>query len=108
MLTKFEKSQKENKMQLSYSSLSVFKSCPRCFYLDRKLKIPRPQGIKSGMPGVIDLILKNQMAPFGGALPPMLQGIALLDGFQIYNGPDLKKMQYWKTNPLKMEDGKGM
>ena len=94
-------------MQLSYSSLSAMKSCQRCFYLDRKYKLNRPQGIKSGMPGAVDKILKEQLAPYGGSLPPSLMGENMLKGYQLYNGSDLKKMQNWKTNPMRMEDGKG-
>ena len=84
-------------MQLSYSSLSIFKNCPRCFYLDRKLKIPRPQGIKSGVPAAVDKILKESAVSILG----------LPEGFKFYSGPDLKKMQHWKSNPYKMEDSKG-
>ena len=96
-------------MQLSYSSLSVMKNCPRCFYYDRRLKIPRPQGIKSGMPNAVDSHLKKMLEPslYKGTLPPHLLGDPRLEGFELYCGSDLKKMQNWKSNPYKMEDGKG-
>lgn len=94
-------------IQLSYSSLSVKKDCPRCFYADRKLKIPRPQGIKSGMPVAVDNILKDGLEVYRGSLPPALRNIPELYGFQLYAGTDLAKMRHWKSNPLKMEDTKG-
>lgn len=93
--------------QLSYSSLSIFKECMRCFYQDRKLKLPRPQGIKSGVPVAVDKIIKEQFEPYRGKLPPCLQGDPRLDGFVLYDGPELKKMRHWKSNPLKMRDSEG-
>lgn len=94
-------------IQLSYSSLSIFKECLRCFYLDRKLKIPRPQGIKSGVPVAVDNILKQGLEVYRGSLPPVLKNIPELEGFQLYDGSDLAKMRHWKSNPLKMTDTKG-
>ena len=94
-------------MQLSYSSLSVMKSCARCFYFDRRLKLPRPRGIKSGMPNAVDRILKEALAAYQGDLPPVLKVESKLQGFQLYKGADLKKMRHWKTNPYKMEDPNG-
>lgn len=94
-------------IQLSYSSLSVMKDCQRCFYFDRKLKKPRPQGIKSGMPVAVDNHLKAGLEKYRGSLPPGLAAEPKLKGFQLYDGPDMKKMQHWKSNPLKMVDAKG-
>lgn len=94
-------------MQLSYSALSVFKDCRRCFWLDRNKKLSRPRGIFSSLPTGIDGLLKEQLEPFRGSLPPTLQGYTQLEGFQLYVGADLAKMRNWKTNPLKMTDSKG-
>lgn len=93
--------------QFSYSSLSGIKDCQRCFYYDRKLKVPQPQGIKSGMPAVVDKIIKESFENSRGKLPPELQGFPQLKGFVLYDGPDLKKMRHWKSNPLKMSDAEG-
>lgn len=94
-------------MQLSYSALGIFKSCKLCFWLDRNKKILRPRGIMSSLPNGIDGLLKTQLEPFRGSLPPVLQGQAALEGYELYAGPDLAKMRNWKTNPLKMTDSKG-
>lgn len=94
-------------MQLSYSALSIFKECPRCFWLDRNKKILRPRGIFSSLPTGIDSILKEKLEEFRGKLPPMLKDYPQLEGFQLYDGDELKYMRNWKTNPLKMEDEKG-
>ena len=92
--------------QLSYSSLSVFKDCRRCFWLDRNRKITRPRGIFSSLPNGIDGLLKKKLEVCRGSLPPALN-VPELQGFQLYAGTDLAKMRNWKTNPLKMQDTKG-
>jgi hypothetical protein len=87
--------------------MSVKKDCPRCFYADRKLKITRPEGIKSGMPNAVDNILKKSLAQYQGDLPPVLKAEPRLQGFQLYTGSDLKKMRHWASNPYSMMDAKG-
>lgn len=89
-------------MNLSYSSLSMMKDCKRCFYLDRRLKMTRPQGIKSGMPTAVDNILKEQLEPYRGALPPVLDGHDRLSGFVLYKDPEMAKMRHWASNPLNL------
>lgn len=94
-------------MQLSYSALSIFKACPRCFFLDRNKKFKRPEGIRSSFPVGVDKILKSKLEAFRGSLPPALASCPELKGFQLYTGSDLNKMRNWKTNPLLMKDLKG-
>ena len=94
-------------MQLSYSALSIFKECPRCFWLDRNRKFTRPRGIFSSFPGGVDKILKEKLEAFRGKLPPSLADCPELKGFELYSGNDLKIMRDWKTNPMKMKDNKG-
>ena len=94
-------------MQLSYSALGVFEECQHCFWLDRNQKVTRPRGIMSSLPVGIDGLLKLKLERFRGSLPPGLAAEERLKGFQLYTGPDLKAMRNWKTNPLKMQDGKG-
>jgi hypothetical protein len=93
--------------QLSYSALSIFKECPRCFWLDRNKKFFRPRGIFSSFPGGVDLILKKKLEQFRGKLPPALAVEPKLNGFQLYAGKDLALMRNWKTNPLCMKDERG-
>lgn len=94
-------------MNLSYSSLSDMKSCGRCFYFDRKFNIKRPQGIKSGMPTAVDGILKESLEVFRGGLPPALKSYQELNGFELYEGADLKKMRHWNSNPMNIDLGNG-
>lgn len=46
---------------ISQSALGLFKSCPKCFWLDKNKKIKRPQGIKASIMGGIDLAMKNSV-----------------------------------------------
>lgn len=94
-------------MNLSYSSLSDMKRCLRCFYIDRKLNIKRPQGIKSSMPENVDSILKESLEAFRGSLPPSLAAYEQLKGFTLYAGADLKKMRHWNSNPMNIDLGGG-
>lgn len=94
-------------MQLSYSALSIFKECPRCFWLDRNKKFCRPRGIFSSFPGGVDAILKRKLEVYRGSLPPALEEYPELKGFTLYAGKDLAKMRNWKTNPMSMTDEKG-
>ena len=64
-------------MQLSASSLSVFKDCKRCFYLDKKMKAPRPRGIFSSLPGGIDGLLKKRLDEYRGRLSPDLEDLRI-------------------------------
>lgn len=59
-------------LRLSPSTLNLFADCKRCFYLDVKLKKPRPRGIFPSLPGGIDRLLKAYFDTFrvGGTLPP--------------------------------------
>lgn len=94
-------------MQLSNSSLSVFCDCPRCFFLDKKLGIPRPRGIFSSLPGGIDKILKEQMDANRGKLPEMLR-VPETAGYVLFDDPALmKKYRHWKSSPLKYTDAAG-
>lgn len=93
--------------QLSYSSLSIYSNCKKCFWLDRNKKFTRPRGIFSSFPGGVDKILKEKLEKFRGQLPPALAECSELKGFQLYSGSDLGQMRNWKTNSMQMKDTKG-
>lgn len=95
-------------MQLSYSSIGTFESCPRCFWLDRNKKISRPRGIMSSMPGAVDEILKKNLEEYRtkGELPESMKS-PLLEGFQLFKDTaTLKKFRNWKTS-ITYTDKKG-
>jgi len=45
---------------LSRSKIDLFLSCPRCFYLDRRLGIPRPPGFPFSLNLAVDTLLKKE------------------------------------------------
>ncbi len=45
---------------LSRSKVDLFLSCPRCFYLDRRLGIARPPGFPFNLNSAVDTLLKNE------------------------------------------------
>ncbi len=47
-------------MRLSRSKIDLFLNCPKCFYLDVKLKIKRPPGYPFTINTEIDRLLKNE------------------------------------------------
>lgn len=64
-------------IQLSASTLSLFKECPRCFWLQLKAGVHRPQGIFPSLPGGMDGVIKTYFDKFRGTkegLPPELRG----------------------------------
>ena len=65
-----------DKIRLSPSTINLFCDCPRCFYLQVKLKLGRPRGIFPSLPGGIDKVLKANSEQFreAGKLPPNLEG----------------------------------
>ena len=46
--------------KLSRSKIDLFVECPRCFYLDRRLGISRPQGFPFNLNSAVDLLLKKE------------------------------------------------
>jgi hypothetical protein len=92
-------------MRLSYSSLSTFLDCPRCFYLEKKYNTRRPDGIKSSMPTAVDEILKGNLDPLRttGDLPAGLLALPEITGWKLLSDRILlKKMRHWNSNPYKV------
>ena len=45
---------------LSRSKVELYKDCPRCFYLDRRLGIARPAGFPFNLNSAVDALLKTE------------------------------------------------
>ncbi len=45
---------------LSRTKVELFMNCPRCFYLDRRLGIPRPAGFPFNLNSAVDTLLKTE------------------------------------------------
>lgn len=95
-------------MQLSNSAIGLFIECKRCFYLDRKLKIPRPRGIFPSLPNGVDLTVKARIDQFRGQLPPELQ-TEKLEGWRLFEDTvKLRQYRQWNSSgALKYTDKKG-
>lgn len=93
-------------MQLSPSALSILTDCPRCFYLDRRLKTKRPRGIFPSLPGGMDGVLKtwSDTRRQDGILEALAKNHPNLALFA--DGEVLKKWRNWRTGP-KFSDAKG-
>lgn len=64
-------------IQLSASTLSLFKECPRCFWLQLKVGVHRPKTIFPSLPGGMDGVIKIYFDQFRGTkegLPPEISG----------------------------------
>ncbi len=46
--------------KLSRSKIDLFLSCPRCFYLDRRLGVGRPPGFPFALNSAVDTLLKQE------------------------------------------------
>lgn len=87
-------------MRLSHSSLSIFRDCPRCFWMEKVKGVKRPEGIKATLMNGIDSVLKDfaESVIQRGAQHPLFNGS--LTGATLY--PDrlrLKKWQHWASGP---------
>ena len=46
--------------KLSRSKVELYMNCPRCFYLDRRLKVGQPPGFPFNLNSAVDSLLKNE------------------------------------------------
>lgn len=85
------------KLQLSPSGIALFKDCPRCFWLDKNERKPRPRGIFPSLPGGIDLILKTHYDTYRmkGELPPEIR--SQLQGSLFRDLVQLNQWRNWRT-----------
>lgn len=49
-----------NSFRLSRSKIDLYISCPRCFYLDRRLGVARPPGFPFALNNAVDTLLKKE------------------------------------------------
>ncbi|OGF99663.1 hypothetical protein A2Y99_01340 [Candidatus Gottesmanbacteria bacterium RBG_13_37_7] len=52
--------QSSQSFKISRSKIDLFMECPRCFYLDRRLGIPRPSMPGFSLNSAVDQLLKNE------------------------------------------------
>ena len=87
---------------LSPSSLSLFKNCPRCFWLQCNKGLTRPAGLYASLPFGMDKALKKRFDYFRekGTLPPELyklgNGLVLFDNVMLALWRNNKQGIRWK------------
>lgn len=81
---------------LSYSSLSLFRECPRCFWLDKVKGIKRPDTIFPSLPSGMDGVIKKYFDKYRskGELPPELKG--KIKGKLFSNQALLEEWRNWR------------
>ena len=64
---------------LSRSKVALYQECPRCFYLDRRLGISRPEGFPFNLNSAVDTLLKKEFDGFRrkGEPHPLMSGARL-------------------------------
>jgi len=82
-------------MRLSPSTLNLFLECPKCFWLQFRADIHRPQGPFSSLPSGMDSLIKKYFDQYRllGQLPPELAG--KVDNAQLF--PDLESLNQWRS-----------
>lgn len=82
---------------LSVSSLSLFRECPRCFWLDKNRKVKRPRGIFPSLPKGMDRVMKAQVESLIATSQeiPALAGIVGATPFR--DRERMKKFRSWRT-----------
>lgn len=97
----------DKKVTLSPSALSLFKDCPRCFWLEKVKNIKRPRGIFPSLPGGMDRVIKTYFDTFRakGAMPPELH-IDAFKGIRLFGDQvQLEAWRAWRTGLQYHEDG---
>ena len=56
--------------RVSRSKIDLFIECPRCFYMDRRLGIPRPPGFPFSLNNAVDELLKKEFDGYRAAGEP--------------------------------------
>ncbi len=90
--------------KLSPSTLSLFRECPRCFWLEKVKAIKRPRGIFPSLPGGMDLVIKKYFDKYrlNNELPPEIQG--KITGRLFPDIATLEKWRNWRNSDLRYED----
>lgn len=95
--------------QVSPSGLSLFKDCPRCFWLEKVRGIKRPRGIFPSLPGGMDRVIKTYFDTFRAkrTLPPELRDSKDFQGLSLYEDhAQLERWRNWRTGLEYFEDGR--
>lgn len=92
-------------LRLSPSKISVFKDCPRCFWMAEKGGVARVRGIFPSLPGGMDRVLKDHYdkARKVGALPAEILG--KVPGKLFGDVKKLDRLRNWRTGFTTVVEG---
>lgn len=81
--------------KISRSGLELFADCPRCFYFDKRLGLPRPPGFPFNLNSAVDRLLKREFDDYREQRQPHpLMTRAGIDAIPFAH-PDLEQ---WRAN----------
>ena len=81
--------------KVSRSKIDLFIECPRCFYLDRRIGVSRPQGFPFNLNSAVDTLLKKEFDIHRNQKTPH----PLMDSYGIDAVPfQHEKMDIWREN----------
>jgi len=81
--------------KVSRSKIDLFIECPRCFYLDRRIGVSRPQGFPFNLNSAVDTLLKKEFDIHRNQKTPH----PLMDSYGIDAMPfQHEKMDIWREN----------
>jgi len=86
--------------KLSPTSINLLLDCPRCFWLQFKKGIKRPESIFPSLPSGMDKVLKEHFDRFmeKGELPPEIREYGIANNYKLFD--DKQKLDIWR-NALK-------
>src|SRR3990167_11231825 len=81
--------------KISRSKIDLFVECPRCFYLDRRLGVSRPQGFPFNLNSAVDILLKKEFDIY----PKQKTPHPLMDSYGVSAVPfQHEKIETWREN----------
>ena len=87
-----------DQITLSKSALEKFRTCGRCFWLEKRQGLKQPEGIRSGLPMGMDRVAKNHYDAWRakGELPPEIR--EALPGWKLYDGKriSMSDLRNWR------------
>jgi hypothetical protein len=93
---KIKNMKNNNKIQLSPNSLNLFLECPLCFWLEKKLKIRRPQPYPYALNSAVDKLLKEEFDSYRAKGEPHPLLVAHNIPAKLFPNQDL--LNQWRSN----------
>jgi len=86
----------KNQIQLSPNSLNLFLECPRCFWLEKRQGIKRPQPFPYALNTAIDILLKKEFDSYRAENKP--HPLLVENNIEAQLFPNQKLLNQWRSN----------